>query len=142
MIYRRAMCILIVCAGLLPTWVFAAQVCQNKTCVDAQLVSTPQDMARGLSGHAPLADRQGMLFVFDDASTHGFWMKEMLFDLDIVWIDEQSNIVHIEHDLKPCTAAGCPVYSPNLPSHYVLEVPAGFCAKHRWAIGTHLTLAL
>src|SRR5882672_5260542 len=40
----------------------------------------------GLSGHSPLAADEGMLFIFPAPGEYGFWMKDMLFPLDLVWI--------------------------------------------------------
>ena len=52
----------------------------------AEVADTPESRARGLSGHKPLSEDQGMLFLFPEASVQAFWMKEMLFPIDIIWI--------------------------------------------------------
>ncbi len=45
-----------------------------------------QSRSRGLSGKKSLAEDEGMLFVFELAGKYGFWMPDMRFDIDIVWI--------------------------------------------------------
>ena len=77
----------------------------------------------GLSGHKPLSDRQGMIFIFNKPDLYGFWMKDMLFPLDIIWLDENFKINHIEKSVLPETYPK--VFYPEEKSLYVLEVSAG-----------------
>ena len=92
-----------------------------------EIVSTEPDRIKGLSGHAKLNDDQGMLFIFPTSSLVAFWMKDMLFPLDIAFIDSEGVIVDIKRDFQPCTPgdAICPAYGPTIASKYVLEVNAG-----------------
>ena len=78
---------------------------------------------RGLSGHRPLLDNQGMLFIFPKSDFYGFWMKDMLFPIDIIWIDENFKINHIEMSLTPDTYPK--VFHPESKSLYVLEISSG-----------------
>lgn len=68
-----------------------------------------------------------MLFIFDDmVSKRGFWMKNTLIPLDIIWLDDQRKIVHIEQDVPPCVQDPCPSYGPDdVMSKYVVEINAG-----------------
>lgn len=85
---------------------------------------------RGLSGRKGLAPDEGMLFIFDAADTYGFWMKEMLFPIDILWLNG-SRIVDISTDLPPSVPGDrLPVFYPRVPADRVLEVPAGFAKVH------------
>lgn len=77
---------------------------------------------QGLSGWTSLQSSQGMLFVFNKDGKYPFWMKDMNFPIDIVWLDSTYNIVHIEKDLAPSTYPNS--FSSNLPARYVLELPA------------------
>ncbi|MBI5252912.1 MAG: DUF192 domain-containing protein, partial [Euryarchaeota archaeon] len=52
------------------------------------------------------------------------WMKNMLFPLDIIWLDSDLKVVHIEHDIPPCKEESCPIYLPSSPARYILEVNA------------------
>ncbi len=87
------------------------------------VADTPVLQERGLSGHAPLADNAGMLFVFGAPDKYGFWMKEMNFPLDIIWISSDYHIVFMEKNLAPRTYPT--IYYPASPAQYVLEISAG-----------------
>ena len=111
------------------------QACFSSHCVDVEIARTAQAMEQGLSGHRPLTDNQGMLFMFQAPGQYGFWMKDMTFDLDIIWMDQDGKIVDIKHDFKPCTPQSCPVYKPAVNALYVLEVNAGYCQQHNVKVG-------
>lgn len=106
------------------------QACVDKTCVDLEIAKSPEAMARGLSGREKLGAVQGMLFAFDMDGSYGFWMKDMKFNLDILWLDGSGRVVYVQENLPPCTPQECPVYKPQQTARYVLEVNAGFAAKH------------
>jgi uncharacterized membrane protein (UPF0127 family) len=111
----------------------------------ADVAATNEQMTKGLSVRDALADNEAMLFVFDTAQEHSFWMKNMKFPIDIIWLDSDKTVVHIEHNLQPCSFdAFCPTYKPaNNSALYVLETVAGFAEKHGIVEGTkvefHLT---
>jgi uncharacterized membrane protein (UPF0127 family) len=52
-------------------------------------------------------------------------MKNMTFAIDMIWLDAQKKVVHIETNVPPCTADPCAVYTPARSAKYVLEVPPG-----------------
>ena len=64
-----------------------------------------------------------MLFVFPDNDQHGIWMKDMKFPIDIIWISENYNIVHVKKDATPESYPT--VFKNSKPARYVLELPAG-----------------
>jgi len=88
-----------------------------------EVARTKMELERGLSLHIPLLDNQGMLFVFPKEDIHRFWMKDMTFSIDIVWIDSKLKIVGIEKNISPDTYPK--TFSPETKSRYVLEIPAG-----------------
>ena len=116
------------------------QVCVTDTCVNAKVVSTTADLERGLQGRAGLAKDQGMLFVFTKDGRHRFWMKDMKFALDILWLDRGAGIVAVGENLPPCTADPCQVYAPPRNARYVLEVNAGFSRAHGLKPGARLVI--
>jgi uncharacterized membrane protein (UPF0127 family) len=63
-------------------------------------------------------------------------MKGMKFPIDIIWLDKDKKVVHIEPSLAPCTPFYCPTYTPSQPAMYVLETVSGFAAKHHVTEGT------
>ncbi len=100
-----------------------------------KVAETPADQQRGLSGRDSMPADHGMLFIFDHESNWSFWMKEMKFRLDIIWFDSNRHAVFIEQNLPPCSAEGCPVFTPSTPAMYVLEVNAGFVIAHGISLG-------
>ena len=115
-----------------------ALVCKDKICVAVEVVSSLEDMKRGLQGREGLKPNHGMLFNFDYEDYQRFWMKDMKFSIDIIWIDSQKKIVTIAPSKAACTQDPCEVYSSTLKAKYVLEVPAGFTKKHKFRQGDQL----
>lgn len=110
--------------------VHSDQVCFGKTCVDVEVVSTPEAMRKGLQGRVAMADNQGMLFTFPRAERHSFWMKDTLIPLDMIWMDHERRIVDLHLHVPPCKADPCETYGPSGENAlYVLEVNAGYCQK-------------
>lgn len=98
------------------------QVCINTHCFNVDLAKTPQAQEIGLMNRTHLDSDKGMLFVFDKEYPYGFWMKNTLVPLDILWIDSNKTIVYIQKDAEPCKVENCPTYIPNKPAKYVLEI--------------------
>jgi uncharacterized membrane protein (UPF0127 family) len=97
----------------------------------ADISATPEQRTRGLSVKDSLAQDEAMLFVFDDEARHRFWMKDMKFPIDIIWIRSDKTVVDVEHDLQPCNLGVlCTTYEPDDDSLYVLETVSGFAQKH------------
>ena len=95
----------------------------------AELAVTDLERMRGLMFREHLGEDQGMLFIFDQEDKHSFWMKNMTFAIDILWLDREKRIVHIERRVPPCRKNPCPSYAPNYPALYVLELMAGMAEK-------------
>ena len=86
----------------------------------------PAERARGLMEVEDLGDVQGMLFVFPEDSTAGFWMKDTLIPLDIAFFAADGSPVGLPSAMLPCrTAPICPTHRPEGPYRFALEVPAG-----------------
>jgi hypothetical protein len=68
-----------------------------------------------------------MLFTFSQAEAWVFWMKNTKISLDLIWINEKKQIIHIEQNVPICTKTddSCPQYRPNEGALYVLELAAG-----------------
>jgi uncharacterized protein len=84
-------------------------------------VNTPETMARGLGGRKSLCDQCGMLFVFPETGKHSFWMKDMKFSLDILWI-YGNDIVFIEKNIP---ADSLEIINPDVISDKVVELAGG-----------------
>lgn len=109
----------------------------------AEVADTPASRALGLSGRAGLANDEGMLFVFDYPGKYGFWMKDMLFSIDMVWIAEDGTVVHIERDATPESYFNHtpPQTFVNTPdAKYVLELAAGQADMFGLYLGTKVKI--
>jgi hypothetical protein len=102
--------------------------------IDAEVADTPARQQRGLSGRPSLPAGQGMLFVYAEPQQRGFWMPDMHFDIDIVWI-RAGRIVHVESDVPHAVSGPLPVYRPSEPADLVLEVAAGTAQRLGWRVG-------
>jgi len=96
----------------------------NRTAITIETVSRDQDRALGLSGRESIDDAVGMLFVFDETvDTNCFWMKDMQFAIDMIWLDEQKQIVTVTSDVSPDTYPES--FCPESAAKYGLELGAG-----------------
>lgn len=103
----------------------------NDINVTMAIASTDEQRIRGLSGVENMSENEGMLFLFDKPSKQGFWMNKMNFPIDIIWVDSNNKVVHIEKQLEPCKLfLACPVYNPEFDSLYVIELRSGFADNH------------
>ena len=101
-------------------------VCISGKCFHVTLAATPEARQKGLMGAQSLAKGTGMLFVFPEEGNYSFWMKDMKFPLDIVWISGEGKIVYISSYTQPCEPLQpCPSITPPAYARYVLEVNAG-----------------
>jgi len=102
----------------------------NDLDITVSLADTPAKRKQGLSGVESLGETEGMLFLFDkENQTSPFWMKDMAFAIDIIWIND-GKVAEITENVQPPQAgtrdAELTLYAPNSPYNYVLEVAAGF----------------
>lgn len=98
-----------------------------------ELAVTPEEKERGLSGRAALAPRAGLLFVWSDPQIPSFWMKDMNFPIDIIWLNAEQKIVGINKHVAPNTFPK--TFSPSGPVQFVLEVNAGASDENNLKIG-------
>lgn len=104
----------------------------------AELVSTPEQMARGLGGRDGIGVNEGMLFSFSAPGVYPFWMKDMRFPIDVVWLRD-GRVVGVTENMNPQVGASdaeLRTYSPPEPVTHVLELHAGRARLLRAAPGT------
>ena len=99
-----------------------------------EVASTPEEKRIGLSGREGLAPGSGMLFLYANGRPHEFWMKDMLFAIDIVWIAPDCTVGDITHALRP-PRPGAPDSEvlrahPSAEAAHVLEITAGASIEH------------
>ena len=86
-----------------------------------EVASTPAAQQQGLSGRDQIAGDKGMLFTYPKLDDHCMWMKDMKFDIDIIWLNAEKRIVSIVPDAKPSSYPQ--TYCAK--SKYVIELQAG-----------------
>jgi len=103
-----------------------------------EVADTLKKRSLGLGKRTSLKKGWGMLFVFEKRKPHRFWMKDMQFPLDIIWLDNH-RIVHIIHNAKPTNSRDEPeVMTSPVPVNFVLEIAAGRAAKLRLKTGQRM----
>lgn len=115
----------------------------NKQKIFVEIAETTAEQAKGLGLRSTLAADSGMLFRFKEKQIRYFWMKDMEFPLDIIWIAD-NKIVGIAADVAAPISGqdNLPSYSSGMPVSDVLEVNGGFCASHNIKTGDLVTLKL
>ena len=101
--------------------------------VRVSVADTPASRQRGLGGRSGLAPDEGMLFVFPQDGTYGFWMKDMSFSIDILWLSADGAVVYMAQNVSPDTYPQR--FGPAEPARYVLELHAGFVIENNVTIG-------
>jgi len=101
------------------------KVCFNDYCFLVEIADDSSERSKGLMGRESLDPDKGMLFIFDQESKHSFWMKNTLIPLDMIWINTDKEVVHMERNVQPCQVDPCPSYGPDKEARYVLEINAG-----------------
>lgn len=114
----------------------SAEIADKKIFVD--IVDTDAERVRGLSGRAILAENAGMLFIFEREDTYSFWMKDMNFPIDILWIDKDFVVQDITKNAEPRSFPT--IFKPRIPVQYVLEVNAGFSEENKIEIGKKISI--
>jgi len=105
------------------------RACFNDACFNLEIAETFESRALGLMFREHLADDQAMFFIFSEAGNYGFWMKNTLIPLDIIWLNESLEIVFIKHQAQPCQDELCPVFKPAVSAKYVLEIRGGLAEE-------------
>jgi len=105
-----------------------------------ELALTEKEQEQGLSGRKELKEDEGMLFVFNHIGQYSFWMKDMNFPIDIIWIGpastqggEDLNVVYIKKNALPESYPD--TFLPDQNAKYILEVNASFSEKNNLKVG-------
>ncbi len=111
----------------------------DQVVVPVEVADSPEEREVGLMNRTSLPEDSGMIFLFDEDSSGGFWMKDTLIPLSIAFAAADGTIVSIL-DMEPCEADPCEIYDPGVTYRSALEVNKG--AFSRWGVaeGDVLTL--
>jgi len=113
----------------------------NGVTVRVEIAKTSSQKNEGLMHRKELPQNEGMLFPFNYDGSHSFWMKNTLIPLDIVWLDSQKEVVHIEHSAPPCKKIPCPTYSSPYKARYVIELNAGWSINNSLKLGDRISFS-
>lgn len=110
--------------------------------VEVEVAVSPEEQRRGLSGRDKLDWGHGMVFLYEIGGFQAFWMIDMKFPIDMVWI-RKGRVIGLHHNVplpEPDTPRDkLPRYGLNELIDTVLEVPAGYARAHGWARGDAVT---
>jgi uncharacterized membrane protein (UPF0127 family) len=123
----------IIIIAFLTTMHYPSQIILKGKVYTVDVADTTYTMNKGYSGHPPISHNEGMIFVFPENDKHGFWMKDMLFPIDILWLDAEGTIVHIEHNVTPETYPT--VFRSPKAARFVLETNAYYTDTFGITIG-------
>lgn len=112
---------------------------EGDRCLRLDVADTPQLRRQGLSGRDGLAADTGMIFSYRVSGEYGFWMKDMKFPIDMIWLDEEDAIVTILPSVAPETYPE--VFYPTESARKVVEVSSGVAAELNLEVGDQLNLS-
>jgi len=114
----------------------------QKSIIKAEVADTPAERSQGLMFRTQMAPDHGMLFIFRELDYWNFWMKNTKMPLDIIWLDVDWNVVHIESHVPICTKTddSCPRYRTMKEALYVLELGAGMTERYKINLDSQLTV--
>jgi len=109
-----------------------------------EVVSTTIEQARGLSFRASLPETSGMLFTFGTPGIQNFWMKDMNFPIDIIWIANGKVVGFAENAMPMPDVAlwNLKIYSSPDGTDSVIEVNAGTVAKDNIKVGDSVRVGI
>jgi len=116
------------------------KVCFKNNCFKVQLAITSEEQEQGLMFRKELKADEGMLFVFSKEEEYPFWMKNTLIPLDIIWINQNKEVVFISENTQPCQKDSCDSINPNEKAQYVLEVKGGTSNNIGLAVGDKIEI--
>ena len=106
--------------------------------VNVELAVTSEKQIKGLSQSDILPENSGMLFIYQRYEVQNFWMKDMKFPIDIIWIKDD-RIIDLTKNIPVPTSTNLLIYKPKFPVNYVLEVNAGWTDKNNIQVGDQVT---
>lgn len=109
----------------------------NGQIINVEIADTVEKQVRGLSGRKNLPENSGMLFIFNTSDYHSFWMKDMNFGLDFIWISGDE-VVEITENVRPEDYQPPIALVPKNKIDKILEVNAGAAEKLRIEIGNNI----
>ncbi len=104
--------------------------------IDIELADTEAKRVQGMMHRRSMGLKQGMLFIFDREERQSFWMKNTHIALDIVFVNEAKEIVHIAPNCAPYSMRAIPSYEY---AKFVVEVNSGYCKDKGIKVGDSIS---
>jgi len=102
--------------------------------IQVEIADSAEKMTKGLSNRENLPENFGMLFVFNEPGYYAFWMRDMRFSLDFVWI-LNNQIVELDENIAPADFQPPKTLIPQNKINRVLEIKAGMTQKAKIKVG-------
>ena len=112
-------------------------IVNNDLRLKSDVSSTTNERTVGLSKYDSLRPNESMLFIFEEKGLYSFWMRNMKFPIDIIWLNENKEVVSIKENADPADYPQS--YGPDDDSLYVLETVAGFASENSIALGDQMS---
>lgn len=106
--------------------------------IDIEVAETDAERQQGLMNRPWMEETQGMIFIFDRNEPQSFWMRNTIIPLDLIFVDENFEIVHIAENAQPFSEKSIPSRGN---AKYVVETVAGFCEKFGITPGDKITFS-
>lgn len=111
--------------------------------LEAEVADTPEKLLFGLAFQEALPPNGGMIYIFEQPGAHRVTTKEYRFPVDLIWIDEQHQVVQLVERVEPCRKEPCPWYGPPpVAVRYLIQAEAGFIKAKGVAVGDELKYTL
>jgi len=104
--------------------------------INIEVAETPAEQEKGLMNRPYMNNEDGMLFIFNRDEERGFWMRNTIIPLDIMYVNAQMEIVSIAVNTEPYSERSIP---SGRPAKYVVEVNAGFSAQYGITAGCKIS---
>lgn len=95
--------------------------------IDIEVAENDAERTQGLMFRKSMEESRGMLFIFETEEVQGFWMRNTLISLDIIYVNAALEIVKIQRRTQPLSEVSL---TSDVPAQYVVEVIGGYCTKH------------
>jgi uncharacterized membrane protein (UPF0127 family) len=94
--------------------------------INVRIADTTIKKMLGLMYEKKLNNNEGMLFIFENETYAPIWMRNMLFPIDVIWLDKNLNIIEKVENLKPAKLFEFKTYGSKVKAKYIIELPSGF----------------
>ncbi|MFA6550960.1 MAG: DUF192 domain-containing protein [Patescibacteria group bacterium] len=117
-------------------------ICFKNDCFKVELAVTQIERAQGLMYRDKMEIDRGMFFIFPNVGSYDFWMKHTLIPLDIIWLDENYQVVDIKNNAAPCLQTSCPIFTSSVRAKFVLEINGGQAEKIGLKVGDYFYIVI